>query len=252
MQRHSIVTFSTGNLPQQEGIAPSMPGQPLERGEFKRGRGGRPTQKEAERRHRTLLKTATRLFLKSGWDGTSIDEISRQSGIAKRFIYARYADKAALFVGALERFIEEHAEALQVSEPLPKDIDQGLYVLGKRMLDLALRPEALTFHRLFIAEAHRFPQLARLFIEHNRHRSLGNIEHTLRAYADRGDIELGDPQIRAEQFFILVVGVPQRLAMLIGRAPPAEEDRRLREAVRLFLDGCRQRMQSEQKIRARP
>ena len=224
----------------------------LETPEFRRGPGGRPTREEAERRHRALLDAATALFLERGLNGASIDAIAERAGVAKRFIYARYADKAALFVGALERFIEEHAEALQVSEPLPKDIDQGLYVLGKRMLDLALRPEALTFHRLFIAEAHRFPQLARLFIEHNRHRSLGNIEHTLRAYADRGDIELGDPQIRAEQFFILVVGVPQRLAMLIGRAPPAEEDRRLREAVRLFLDGCRQRMQSEQKIRARP
>jgi AcrR family transcriptional regulator len=216
-----------------------MPDQPLERGEFKRGRGGRPTQQEAERRHRTLLKTATRLFLRSGWDGTSIDEISRQSGIAKRFIYARYADKAALFVGALQRFIEDHAGALQDSEPLPKDIEQGLYTLGRKMLDLALRPEALTFHRLFIAEAHRFPQLAKLFVEHNRHRGLGNIERMLRAYADRGDIELGDPQLRAEQFSILVIGVPQRMAMLIGRAPPQEEDRRLRAAVGLFLDGCR-------------
>ena len=216
-----------------------MSGEPLERGGFKRGRGGRPTRKEAERRHRTLLKTATRLFLKNGWDGTSIDEISRQSGIAKRFIYARYADKAALFVGALQRFIEEHARTLQNSERLPTNIDQGLYALGKRLLALTLRREALTFHRLFMAEAHRFPQLARLFVEHNRHRGLGDIEQALRVYADRGDIELGDPQMRAEQFFILVVGVPQRKAMLIGRAPPAEEDRRLRAAVRLFLDGCR-------------
>src|SRR5215471_3004962 len=116
-----------------------MSGEPLERGGFKRGRGGRPTRKEAERRHRTLLKTATRLFLKNGWDGTSIDEISRQSGIAKRFIYARYADKAALFVGALQRFIEEHARTLQNSERLPTNIDQGLYALGMRLLALTLR-----------------------------------------------------------------------------------------------------------------
>jgi len=227
-----------------------MPGQALERGEFKRGRGGRPTRKEAERRHRALLKTATRLFLKSGWDGTSIDEISRQSGIAKRFIYARYADKAALFVGALQRFMEEHAGALRTPDLPPQDVDHGLYSLGKRMLNLALRPEALTFHRLFIAEAHRFPELARLFVEHNRHRGLGEIEQALRLYADRGKIEIDDPQFRAEQFFILVIGVPQRMAMLVGRAPSAEEDRRLRSAVHLFLDGCRLRKHSEQETKA--
>jgi hypothetical protein len=37
----------------------------------------------------------------------------------------------------------------------------------------------------------------------------------------------------------LVVGIPRMLAMLVGREPPAEEERRLRAAVRLFLDGCR-------------
>ena len=75
----------------------------LERGEFKRGRGGRPTRGEAEQRHRHLLATAMRLFMENGWEATSIDEISRRSGVAKRFIYARYPDKAALFVGAIER-----------------------------------------------------------------------------------------------------------------------------------------------------
>jgi len=214
---------------------------PLERGEFKRGRGGRPTQKEAERRHRTLLKTAMRLFMQGGWEGTSIGEISRQSKVAKRFIYARYPDKAALFVGTLQRFIDDHAEALNIADPLPQDVAQGLYALGRRMLELVLRPEALTFNRLFITEAQRFPELAKLFVERNRHRGLGAIEQTLRAYAARGDIALGDAQLRTEQFFILVVGVPQRMAMLIGRAPPPEEDRRLRAAIELFLDGCRMR-----------
>jgi AcrR family transcriptional regulator len=40
-------------------------------------------------------------------DGVSIEEISRQSGVAKGFICARYPDKAALFVGAIERLMEE-------------------------------------------------------------------------------------------------------------------------------------------------
>jgi AcrR family transcriptional regulator len=66
----------------------------LEDGEFKRGPGGRPTRQEAERRHRGLIETAFRLFVEKGWEGASIDEISRQAGVAKGFIYARYPDKA--------------------------------------------------------------------------------------------------------------------------------------------------------------
>lgn len=209
----------------------------LERAEFRRGPGGRPTREEAERRHRSLLATAFRLFVEKGWDGASIDEISRQSGVAKRFIYARYADKAALLMGAIERLFEDHVGALNVAEPLPDDVEEGLVAFGKRLLDLALRPEALAFQRRFMAEADRYPDLARLFIARNR--LLDMIVQVLASYADRGAIDRGDPRLRAEQFFIIVAGVPQRLAMLVGREPSAEEERRLRAGIRLFLDGCR-------------
>jgi len=217
-----------------------MTGASLENSGFKRGPGGRPTRAEAERRHRDLLATATRLFLEKGWDATSVDEISRVSGVAKRFIYARYPDKAALFIGAVERFIAEQIGTLHSPAPPPADVEAGLVAFGARLLELALQPDVLAFLRLFIAQAPRFPDLAKLFVERNRQRNLGEIARLLAVYLDRGAIE-GDLEMRAEQFFILVVGIPQRLAMLVGREPRQEEERRLRAAIRLFLDGCRSR-----------
>lgn len=223
----------------QQGSASRMPIEPYAPGAYKRGPGGRPTRQEAERRHQSLLATAIRLFLEKGLDGASVDEISQQSGVAKRFIYARYPDKAALFVSAVERFIDEKMEILHSFESPPEDIEEGLCAFGRKLLDLALRTDALAFHRLFIAEAPRFPDLAKLFVENNRHRGLAEINRVLAAYADRAAIELSDT--RAEQFFILIVGVPQRLALLGGREEPMKEDLRLKAAVRLFLNGCRMR-----------
>ncbi|MCI0601117.1 MAG: TetR/AcrR family transcriptional regulator [Beijerinckiaceae bacterium] len=213
----------------------------LEPGAFKRGQGGRPTRQEAERRHQSLLESATRLFLDKGWEGASVDEISRHSGVAKRFIYARYPDKAALFVGALERFIGEKAGILHSFQLVEKDPDAGLLAFGKTLLDLALRQETLAFLRLFISEAPRFPVLAKRFLDNNRHRLLGEIIRVLEFYAGSGAIDLGDPETRAEQFFILVAGMPQRKALLIGREDPAAEERKLKAAIHLFLNGCRKR-----------
>lgn len=214
-----------------------MSDAPLEPIAFKRGPGGRPTREEAERRHRGLLATAFRLFLEKGWDGVSIEEISRQSGVAKGFIYARYSDKAALFVGAIEHLMADATGTLHLAEPLPEDAEQGLYEFGRKLLEIVLRPDALAFHRQFIAEAHRFPELVKLFLARNRARDL--IVQVLQTYADRGVIELRDPKLMSEHFAMLVVGVPRMMALLVGREPPAEEERRLRAAVRLFLDGCR-------------
>jgi AcrR family transcriptional regulator len=214
-----------------------MSDAPLEHGEFKRGPGGRPTREEAERRHRGLLATAFRLFLEKGWDGVSIEEISRQSGVAKGFIYSRYPDKAALFVGAIERLMADAMGTLHLAEPLPDDVEEGLYGFGRKLLDIVLQPDALAIHRQFLAEAGRFPELVKLFMARNRARDL--IVEVLQTYAHRGVIKLGDPKLTAEHFAILVVGIPRMLALLVGREPPAEEERRLRAAVRLFLDGCR-------------
>ena len=88
----------------------------LETPEFRRGPGGRPTREEAERRHRALLDAATALFLERGLNGASIDAIAERAGVAKRFIYARYADKAELFVAAIGRFVEERLSPFKVPE----------------------------------------------------------------------------------------------------------------------------------------
>jgi TetR/AcrR family transcriptional repressor of mexJK operon len=210
---------------------------PLEPGEFKRGPGGRPTREEAERRHRALLETAFRLFLEKGWDGVSVEEIARESGVAKGFIYARYADKAALFAGAVARLMEDAIGTLHADGPLPENVEEGLFAFGRKLLELALRPEALACHRQFIAEAPRFPQLAQLFLERNR--LLDTVVEVLATYAARGTLAIDDTRLAAEHFAILVVGVPRMLALLVGREAPTHEERRLRAAVRLFLGGCR-------------
>ncbi|HWG06359.1 MAG TPA: TetR/AcrR family transcriptional regulator, partial [Beijerinckiaceae bacterium] len=166
-----------------------MTGHSLENADFKRGPGGRPTRTEAERRHRDLLASARRLFLDKGWDATSIDEISRVSGIAKRFIYARYADKAALFIGVIENYVAEQIGALQSPSPPPADIETGLVEFGAQLLERALQPEAIAILRLFFAQAPRFPELTKLFVERNRQRNLGEIARLIGTYIDEGAIE---------------------------------------------------------------
>ena len=124
---------------------------------------------------------------------------------------------------------------LQVAEPLPDESRRG-----SRLRPAPSRAGAAAGSAGIPSSVHRagarFPDLAKLFVERNG--LLDEIAGVLAAYVDRGAIE-GDLEMRAEQFFILVVGIPRRLAMLVGREPPAEEERRLRAAVRLFLDGCR-------------
>jgi len=221
----------------------------LEPAEFKRGPGGRPTRQEAQRRHSVLLETAMRLFLERGLDAVSIDEIAKQSAVAKRFIYGRYRDKSELFVAAIEHAVADRLDALHAFKLPQGRAAHGLLAFGRMILGIVLQPEAVAPHRLFISSAPRFPDLAELFIARNRHRFVGEIERVLVHYADKGEIELAAPQLIAEQFFISVAGIPQRGALLGWRETPQEQERRLRTAVHLFVDGCRVRKAAQKAAR---
>src|ERR1700722_17701695 len=107
----------------------------LEPAEFKRGPGGRPTRQEAERRHAVLLETAIRLFLEHGLDAVSIDEIAKQSAVAKRFIYGRYRDKSELFVAAIEHAFAGRLQALHAYTPSRRDVQSGLVEFGRTLLE---------------------------------------------------------------------------------------------------------------------
>jgi AcrR family transcriptional regulator len=244
LQRNDIVALSRRPEFGKRSIAHlsnPLEGKSLESGPFKRGRGGRPSRPEAERRHRELLETTKRLLLERGWEATSIDEISRQSGVAKRFLYARYPDKAALFFAAVAQFRDEQIGAMGALGAPPDDVEEGLLGLAAQMFEVAMRDETLAIIRLFIAEAPRMRDFARLFAQSFPRRGLNGIARVLAIYAERGALRLEDEQFSAEQFAMLVIGVPQRLAMLGHRDPPEQEARRLRAAVRLFLNGSRAR-----------
>jgi TetR/AcrR family transcriptional regulator, mexJK operon transcriptional repressor len=214
--------------------------QSTARAEARRGRGGRPTQAESERRHVGLLKTAAELFFSRGFEATSIDAIAQKAGVAKRFIYARYADKSELFIAAIARTIQDRAGPLLDFELPDEPAETGLLKFAHCMINIALAPEALSIFRMVLNEAPRFPNLAKLDTERNRHKGLRAIERVLRFYEQRGEVVVDDGDVQAELFFTLTVRPAQFRALVLGPEPnPAQQEARLRAAVRLFLDGSR-------------
>jgi hypothetical protein len=139
------------------------------------------------------------------------------------------------------QFRDEQIGALGAFDAPPDDVEEGLLALGRRMMELALRDETLAIVRLFLAEAPRMRDYARLFAESFPRRGLAGISRFLTHYAERGALTLDDAELAAQHFAMLVIGVPQRLAMLGHRDGLEAEERRLRSAVKLFLDGCRRK-----------
>lgn len=115
-----------------------------------RGRGGRPTagnEKDVETR---LLTAATRLFLTQGYEGTSCDQVASEARAGKASIYARYADKTALFSAVISHMLER--SFMQDDIDADKPIDDRLASAGMQLLRDALHTDALALLRLLVAE----------------------------------------------------------------------------------------------------
>ena len=208
-----------------------------------RRRGGRPSRDEAARLSDRILDAATDLFFQRGYGATSIEAVARSARISKRTFYHRYQDKAALFGAVLHRIIEGLRPPATLPLVTGADLTEILRRLAGLILHAALTPQAVALHRLIVGESARFPKLAAAVTSEGATQEAieligGLLQHEIRA----GRLALDDPLLAAEQFLQLVLSVPQRRALGLGKPmTPKELERWADAVVDLFLNGCRAR-----------
>ena len=208
-----------------------------------RRRGGRPPRLQAEQIREQILDVATPLFLSRGYGATSIEEVAKQARMSKRTVYSRFRDKAALFGAVVHRLVER----LRPPNAAPEQLFEGasleaiLQRLGRLILRAALSPPALALHRVIVADATRFPELAEAVNQEGTRRdAIRRIAALLEREASPGALRAGKAEFAAEQFLHMLVAGPQRRALGLGTPmSDAELDAWARDAVDLFLDGCR-------------
>lgn len=122
-----------------------------------------PATSEADSRTKplTVLRAARNIFLTHGFSAATTDMIQREAGVSKSTVYAHYANKEALFVAVIEAECSAFAETLRGIEFRPGKLRETLTALARAYLDIVLSPTGLSLFRVVIAEAPRFPDLAR-------------------------------------------------------------------------------------------
>ena len=197
------------------------------------------------RKRRAIMEAATALFLRDGYRNTSMDQVAADATVSKQTVYKHFADKEQLFreivlgvTGNSEAIITDLTSVLRNSEiDSAADMRTVLTDLARRYIDGVLRPNVLALRRLIVAEAERFPDLARTYFEQAPSRGIDVIADALRTYERCGLLDLGDARLAAAQFAYLVLGIPQDRAQFCPqeRPSPAERDRLAAAAVRVFL-----------------
>ncbi len=204
--------------------------------------GGRPTRLAALERDERLLAIATVMFMEQGFEGTSMDALAEAAAVGKATLYARYADKAALFGAVLRRRI------LQIYGPLEEefslvqdgaDLRDTLRAVARRLLARTVTPDAAALGRILAAQGFRFPELGQLAVREGLMRQVRLVATILERFADRHPTRVGDPEIAADLFLSITLGRAAKAALYGVPLDAQQLEQRLDVAVDVFLNGYR-------------
>jgi AcrR family transcriptional regulator len=210
-------------------------------------RFGRPPKERAGEVEERILDAAHRVFLERGFEGASIDEIAEAARAGKPTIYARFANKRALFIAVVMRDVVSRIEQLAIDVPTGATAEERLASAGVAALDWTLDSERMGMARLAIAEARRFPDLASTVSRTARERSTEVGARLLSEMAQSGELATlpafaPERLATTARFFLDLVVVPilmQALFMQDLEPLRAEIGPHVPRTVAFFLAACR-------------
>jgi len=204
-------------------------------------RAGRPSREQAKLLGDRILDIATGLFLEIGYGDTTIELVAEKARISKRTLYHRYPDKAALFGTVVRRIVGQLRPPDVAGLFIGGNLEAILVRLAGIILRAALDPQALALHRIIMAEASRFPELAAAVADRSASQeAIERIAALLQREVSATRLLPSAAQFAAAQFLQMVIAAPQRRALGRGVTMTGPEmDRWAKDTVSLFLSGYR-------------
>ena len=120
-------------------------------------------KRRPEERPSQILDAALEVFESRGLAGARLEEIAEAAGISKGTIYLYFESKEALFRGVVERTIIGAAKEFAERERTGTAVER-LHELAAEAWGHFRTPAFQTVYRLMLGELHKFPELAKSYL----------------------------------------------------------------------------------------
>ena len=195
-----------------------------------------PSREDSAKR-RQILDGARRVFLSTGFDGASMNEVARAAGVSKGTLYVYFASKEELFAALLRDEKREQAEQICRFDDDGPDVRATLDAFGARFMDLLLRPDSLAHLRTVMAVTPKFPEIGRAYYEAGPETGRRRFARYLDRQVEAGRLAVPDTRVAAQQCFDLCKAdvFLEVLLCVVPRPTDAQIQASVRRAVVLFL-----------------
>jgi AcrR family transcriptional regulator len=181
------------------------------------------------------MQVAEKLFLKKGYNATTIREIAAASKVSNATIVKYFGGKPELFVCMVAEVTTRLIGAAAIG--FAETPEQGLYKWGQAVLRLLLEPRLVMAARHLYSDVSAAPELAQNYYAIGPRKLADSLSQQLRRWAEMKLFPEQDFLAAAEWFMhLLGGGLYQRV--MIGlqlAASDAEIEQTVREATRVFL-----------------
>lgn len=193
------------------------------------------------RRH-AFLEAARAVFLESGYEAASVNEVVRRAGGSLATLYAQFGNKEGLFLAVAADQHERFARAISAACDPDLPLEQGLQAMGEQFLKVLLGKDNVAFYRIVVGEGRKFPQLMQKFTSgYTNVRDM--VVNYLSIRAEREGVEFDNPEAAASYFFDAVRARNHYKAMADQdfELPPQELAKHVQMTVKYFLHGTLRR-----------
>jgi AcrR family transcriptional regulator len=191
---------------------------------------------EDSSKRRQILDGARRVFMDLGFDGASMGEIARASGVSKGTLYVYFADKNRLFEAIVEQEMLDQQKIAFNFDP-DRDVPTNLRGFGRAYIELLCRPGGGSAIRTVMAIAERMPEVGRRYYEQVLKKTIGHFAGYLDMHVQAKELAIPDCELAASQF-MLMCQASLFLPFIFQASPPPSAERIVEvveSATRVFL-----------------
>ncbi len=167
--------------------------------------------------HERLLEAACAAFREEGYQ-VSIDRIAARAQVARQTIYNHFGSKEGLFAEVMRQGVRSILVTLEGDG----DVRSTLLEFALAYRAKVLSPDGIAIFRTMVAEATRFPALARQFFREGPMRTRRGLARYLARAMDQGQLRRDDPALAAKLFTAMLADFDRLQALFTLRRTAAD------------------------------
>ena len=184
-----------------------------------------------------IFDGARQVFLASGFDGASMNDVARAAGVSKGTLYVYFDSKEALFEALIRHDRSRQAEQWCQFDAGNHDVRAVLLRFGCELAQTMTQPTHIAHLRTVLGVVPKNPQIGRAFYEAGPLVAVRKLSSYLLAQVHSGDLAIEDTEYAAQLFLEMCkAGIYLKVLMgVIEQPTSAAIEANVKRAVDAFL-----------------